>query len=106
MNHIFEIQEEHNNILLKHESCIKEMMTLGTYLTRNETFLKEVDMRVENALISFNQNLIMVLKEKVNIEDFNRRIREKASLTELSGLQLEITSLKDQVKVMRQIVEK
>lgn len=106
MKHIFDVQEEHNSILLKHESNIKDMMTLGTYQAKNEMFLKEVDMRVENALISFNQNLVMVLKDKIGLEEFNRRIRDKIGVTEFSGLQLEVTNLKDQIKIMKQIVEK
>jgi hypothetical protein len=87
--------ETHNQIIYKHENMLKDMLTLQTYSMKNELFLKDIDAKVNSSLYGFNETLSKQLKTKVDLDEFNKRIREKAGVNELGALQLELSRQKE-----------
>lgn len=57
VEHLLMMHENHNQIILKHETMLKEMLTLSMYKAKNDTFLKETENRVQNTLFVFNNTL-------------------------------------------------
>lgn len=82
--------ENHNKIILKHENMLREMVTMQVYLTKNESFQKAIDARVQTALFGFNETMAVQLAKKLNTDEFYDKIRGKASAGDLAGFQLEL----------------
>lgn len=97
--------ESHNGIILKHENILKDVLSMSVYLTKNESFQHEIDSKVDSALFMFTQSMNKQLVTKVEKDEFYDKIREKASMTDLATLQLELAQQKEQIKVMNQVLE-
>ena len=97
--------DNHNQIILKHEVMLKEVLNLTTYKAKNDTFLKDVESRVQNKLLLFNTNIINMVKEKVDMEEFNRRIRDKVSSSEVADIEVQIQNFKEDFKNINSILE-
>lgn len=97
--------ENHNQIILKHENMLKEFMTYTSYQAKNDTFQKSIELRVESDMLMFNQKVLEMLRSKIDLDEFNRRIRDKATVSELGAVMLEITAIADQIKLLKSTLE-
>jgi len=95
VENLVSMAETHNQIIYKHENMMKDLLTLSMYNARNDSFSKDIESNVSTTLFSFNESLSKQLMKKVDMEDFNKRIRDRASVKDLGTLQLEVTSQKE-----------
>lgn len=90
--------DSHNQIILKHENMLHDMMTIRIYDTKNITFQREIETKVETMLFGFNEILNKHLELKINANEFYTKLRSKANMIDVSGLQLELSQQKDEIK--------
>jgi hypothetical protein len=93
-----QMSESHNRIILKNESLIKDMMAISVYEVKNVTFKNEIETRVNTMLYSFNETLNKQLDLKINADEFYNKVRCKANMKVVSGLQLELSQQKEMIK--------
>jgi hypothetical protein len=93
-----QMSESHNRIILKNETLIKDMMTISIYEVKNVTFKNEIETRVDIKFHGFNEIINKQLDLKINADEFYNKIRSKANLKVVSGLQLELSQQKERIK--------
>ena len=106
MNNLQNMCEGHNKILLKHDSTLKDTVTLQVFLTKLSSFEKTIEAKVDTTLYSFNENLASKFNSKLDKDEFNDKIRKKACNSELAEMQNEMDTLRTQIRTFGQVLER
>lgn len=77
---------------------------MSTYNTKNQIFMTEIEARVISKLETFNKNVVYELKLKVDEDEFNRRMLDKAAANDVGKLFLDVIEIKNDIYNLKEVL--